>query len=182
MLRALEARGTVTVLENDRPVVAIRPVEYGPEGITVSVNRSRSASSAVATVVARGLDPGGVERQLAATNVEFVEDELSSEATLSLPTELRNRISRFEIAGVRSAGAVTLTDDALRRREVALVEEGGGREGPELMSPLHYLKRALLPTADLIDGALPDVLPANPDVIVFADVAAVSAAERQPVH
>ncbi len=181
LLRTLEARGTVTVLENDRPVVAIRPVDYGPDGITVSVNRSRSASSAVATVVARGLDPGGVDRQLAAIDVEFQADELSSEATLSLPSELRNRISRFEIAGVRSAGAVTLTDDALRRREVALVEEGGGREGPELTSPLHYLERALLPAADLIDGALPDLLPANPDVIVFADVAAVSTVERQPV-
>ncbi len=181
LLQALELRGAVTVFEADRPVVALRPAEFGPDGITVSAIRSGPDGSAVMTVIARGLDPGGVERQLSSVELEFTDSSTDAEATLSLPAELRNRISRFEIAGVRSAGAVTLTDDALKRREVALVEVGGDREGPELMSPFHYLERALLPSVDLIKGALPDLLPANPDVIVLADLAAVSEAERRPV-
>jgi hypothetical protein len=65
----------------------------------------------------------------------------------------------------------------LRRREVALVSAREGREGLELLSPLHFLKQALEPTADLIEGALSDVLPANPDVIVLADVATLSERE-----
>ena len=73
--------------------------------------------------------------------------------------------------GVNSAGAVTLADDGLRRREVALIAPHDAREGLQLLSPLHYLNQALEPTADLIKGGLEDVLPANPDVIVLADVA-----------
>ncbi len=181
LLRALEERGTVSVIESAQPVVALRPVTIGSEGVSVSAIRSRAEAVAAATVAAWGLDPSGVERQLAAVTLEFLESERESEATMPLPAELRNRISRFEIEGVRSAGAVWLTDDALKRREVALVEVSGGREGPELMSPFHYLNRALQPTVDLISGALPDVLPANPDVIVLADVARIGEIERQPL-
>ncbi|MEO0773069.1 MAG: DUF4159 domain-containing protein, partial [Pseudomonadota bacterium] len=56
------------------------------------------------------------------------------------------------------------------------------REGLELLSPLHYLEQALIPTADLLDGALVDVLPANPDVIILADVATMSDAESALVQ
>ncbi len=42
--------------------------------------------------------------------------------------------------GQRSAGAVTLADDSLRRREVALIAGRDDREGLELLSPLHYLQ------------------------------------------
>jgi hypothetical protein len=73
-------------------------------------------------------------------------------AVFDLPPELRNRITRFEIAGERSAGAVTLTDDALQRREVALIDAQGEDEGQALLSPLHYLRQALAPTADLMEA------------------------------
>jgi hypothetical protein len=66
-------------------------------------------------------------------------------AVFDLPPELRNRITRFEVAGVRSAGAVTLTDDALQRREVALIDAQGEDEGQALLSPLHYLGRRSRP-------------------------------------
>ncbi|PJE30972.1 LytTR family transcriptional regulator, partial [Pseudooceanicola lipolyticus] len=98
---------------------------------------------------------------------------------LSLPSELRARVTRFEILGQRSAGALALTDDGLRRREVALIAGRDDREGLELLSPLHYLEQALIPTADLLDGALMDILPANPDVIIMADVATLSAGEQE---
>jgi hypothetical protein len=97
---------------------------------------------------------------------------------LALPSELRARITRFEIQGQRSAGAVTLTDDSLRRREVALIAGRVNREGLELLSPLHYLTQVLIPTADFVDGGLLEVLPANPDVIVLSDVAQMSGTEQ----
>ena len=55
------------------------------------------------------------------------------------------------------------------------------REGLQLLSPLHYIEQALAPTADLIDGSIADVLPANPDVIVLADIATLSEAEATPL-
>jgi len=88
-------------------------------------------------------------------------------------------VTRFEIDGVRSAGAVTLTDDALKRREVALLAGANEREALDLLSPLHYLEQALIPTADLIEGTLQDVLLANPDVIVLADVGTLTEIEAE---
>ena len=87
----------------------------------------------------------------------------------------------FNITGQRSAGATTLVDDGLQRREVALISSDSDRESLQLLSPLHYIEQALEPTADLIDGSIADVLPANPDVIVLADVASLSDGEAEPL-
>ncbi len=62
----------------------------------------------------------------------------------------------------RSAGAVSLTDDSLKRRKVALIAGRRDAEGLQLLSPTHYLRQALAPVADLIDGTLDDVLLATP--------------------
>jgi hypothetical protein len=140
--------------------------------------RSRAGGAREIAVNAHGLDPAGAERVLASLPLRFEEGAQDAEGALSLPPELRARITRFEIAGARHAGAVSLTDDGLKRREVALVAGREDREGLELLSPLHYLRQALVPTADLLDGALLDVLPANPDAVVLADVATLSEAEQ----
>ncbi|MEM6741247.1 MAG: DUF4159 domain-containing protein [Pseudomonadota bacterium] len=177
-LEALEARGPVTVFESPRALYGLRPATFADGLVEVTALRARSEGPATASLAAMGLDPTGTERQLATVDIEFAPGETSVGAELSLPPELRNRITRFEISAARSAGAVTLTDDSLRRREVALMAGREDREGLELLSPTHYLEQALDPTADLIDGALLDVLLANPDAIILADVATVSPAEQ----
>jgi hypothetical protein len=96
-----------------------------------------------------------------------------------LPSELRGRVSRFGLADVRSAGAIALSDDRLRRREVALISSQAGTEGLALLSPLHYLREALAPSADLLEGTLANLLPAKPDVIVLADGAHLPAAQEE---
>jgi len=96
-----------------------------------------------------------------------------------LPAELRARITSFTIEGHRSAGATSLVDDNLRRREVALISGRDNRESLQLLSPLHYLEQALEPHVDLLKAQLTDVLPANPDVIVLADVATLSELETE---
>jgi hypothetical protein len=179
VLAALEARGVVTVMQNARPVAGLRPPTFEDGAIQISVLRSSAESDAVSTVTAIGLDPAGTERELARIDVTFASGETEAQTALSLPPELRNRISRFALQGVRSAGAVTLADDGLRRREIALIAGSGEREGLQLLSPLHYLRQALEPTADLLRGGLEDVLPANPDVIVLADVAKLPEGQRR---
>ena len=72
-----------------------------------------------------GLDPAGVERTLATAVLSFDGGEPSADTAMVLPPELRNRITRFEIEGQRSAAAVSLADDALRRREIALIAGRG---------------------------------------------------------
>ncbi len=176
LLADLDSHGAVTVFETGRPVVALRPATFEEGAVQVSAVRLAGVA-AEAEVVAKGPDPSGVTRELATGKVSFAAGDTVAKAALVLPPELRNRITRFEIVGQRTAGAVSLTDDSLKRRKVALVADGADREGLQLLSPTHYLRQALAPTAELIDGGITDILPANPDVIVLADVARLSATQ-----
>jgi hypothetical protein len=177
LLAALESHGTVTAFESPRPVLGLRAAQFEDDNVTVTALRATSGVEVETTITAIGLDPAGVERRLSSAIATFEATATQATATFDLPPELRNRVTRFEIQGMRSAGAVTLTDDALKRREVALLAGASDREALDLLSPLHYLEQALIPTADLIDGTLQDVLLANPDAIILADVGTLTAIE-----
>jgi hypothetical protein len=182
LFEALDAAGDVTVFQSPRPVLALHPAGFADGAVQLAASRLPAGDALEVEVVARGPDPAGIERELARVTLGFGLGDARGEVALSLPPELRNRITRFEVAGQRSAGAVSLTDDSLKRRKVALI---GGRadnaEGLQLLSPTHYLRQALEPVADLIDGSLMDVLLANPDVIVLADVPALTQDEQDAV-
>ncbi len=181
LLAALESKGSVTVFQSPRQTFGLRPARFEDGEVRISATRTPIGNAVSTTVTAIGLDPAGIERPLAKATLDFDAGAPSTETALSLPPELRNRITRFELTGTRSAGAVSLVDDALRRREVALISGSGDAEGLELLSPLYYLREALAPTADLIDGTMEDILLANPDVIVLADVANLTAAEAEGI-
>ncbi len=178
LLTALEARGTVTVHQTTKPLLALTPARAIDGALELTAQRLAPGPARDITVLAHGRDPSGTPRVLASLPLSFADGEMQATGALTLPSELSARLTRFEIIGQGHAGAVTLTDDSLRRREVALIAGRDDREGLELLSPLHYLERALQPSAALIDGALMDVLPANPDVIALADVATLSEAEK----
>ncbi|MGQ0565898.1 MAG: DUF4159 domain-containing protein [Gemmobacter sp.] len=177
LLDAVRARGAVTVFESPRAVVALRPATFQDGAIRLTALRLPFSEAGQVEVSARGLDPAGIERELARAPLGFEAGSAEGTADLTLPPELRNRISRFEVAGVRSAGAVSLTDDSLKRRKIALIAGQGDAEGLQLLSPTHYLRQALEPVAELIDGTLADVVLAAPDVIVLADVARLAEGE-----
>ncbi|MEQ9694454.1 DUF4159 domain-containing protein [Shimia sp. SDUM112013] len=178
LLNSLQSRGKVRVIEDPAGVFGLGPVTFEEGVLQFSLYRSRSTGPAELTVQAHGLDPSGTARILATVPVRFEAGATVATSELSLPAELRSRISRFSILGQESAGAVSLSDDSLRRREVALISGREDREGLELLSPLHYLRQALEPNADVIEGPLSEVLPASPDVVVLADIAVLSPAEQ----
>lgn len=179
LLTALETRGPVQVYQTANAVLGLSPAVLEDGTVHLTALRSHPGPAREVTILAQGRDPGGTARVLASVTAQFPDGENNAETALVLPSELRARVTRFELQSQRSAGSVTLADDGLRRREVALIAGREDREGLELLSPLHYLEQALVPTADLLDGALVDVLPANPDVIVLADVAVLSEGEEQ---
>jgi len=178
LAQALRDRGGVTVIESPRPVFALHPAGFEDGKVVVSASRVPAADAVGIEVAARGPDPAGIERELARVELAFGAGEAKAEAPMDLPPELRNRVTRFEIPGMRSAGAVSLTDDSLKRRKVAIIGAGADQEGLQLLSPTHYLRQALVPVADLVEGSLSEVLVAKPDVIVLADVARVTQSEQ----
>jgi len=186
LLHALQDHGTVRVVQPDQSALAIASVAFDNGVVQVTVRRAlhdnATHAPAQGTVVeAHGLDPSGAKSVLARVPATFVAGSDWAAVDLVVPAELRARITHFEIATQPSAAAIHLIDDRLRRREVALISGREDREGLQLLSPLHYLRQALQPNADVIEGGLADVLPANPDVIVLADVAGLSDAQTVEV-
>lgn len=171
LLAALMAHGPVRVLEGPAGPLALTTPVMAADGVATTLLRPAGGPVQEATLVAYGPDPAGVEREFARQPATLAAGANSVPATLALPQELRNRLTRIEIAGHASAGAVVLADDALKRRKVGIAEAAAPREGLELLSPIHYLRQALRPGADLVEGTLADLLPAAPQVIVLADVA-----------
>jgi len=178
LVTRLAARGALRVVQGDTDLQVLLPARYDEGALQLQVRRLLAGPADTVTVVAHGVDPAGVPLQLAHATLAFDAGATQAQAALSLPAELRARLTRFEIEGQRGAGAVALADDSLQRREVALVAGREDREGLQLLDPLHYLRQALIPSADVLEGALPDLLPANPDVVVLADVASLSGAEQ----
>lgn len=170
LLAALSDRGAVRVFQSPRPLFALHPARFEDGAVQISASRLPAGPETEIEVIARGPDPAGIDRELARAKLTFAAGEARAETALTLPPELRNRVQRFEILGQRTAGAVSLTDDSLKRRKLALIGDGADKEGLQLLSAMHYLRQALAPVADLVDGGLTDVLAAKPDVIVLADV------------
>ncbi len=179
LLSALQAKGEVRVVENLRTLYGLHPARFEDGKILVRASRMPAGEATQVEVVAQGPDPAGIERDLGRVALDFSSGAETAEAAIDLPPELRNRITRFVLEGARSAGAVSLTDDSLKRRKIALVRTGADQETLQLLSPLHYLRQALQPTADIIEGNLLDILKASPDVVILADVADVTEAERK---
>ncbi len=177
LMAALQARGAVRVFESPHPVLGLHPAGFEDGAVKIAVSRLPTGDAASVDVIARGPDPAGIERELARVTVPFAAGAGRAGAALDLPPELRNRITRFEIEGTRSAGAVSLTDDSLKRRKVAIIGAGPDQEALQLLSPTHYLRQALEPVAELIEGGLTEVLLANPDVVILADVAKLTQGE-----
>src|SRR6266851_3179326 len=96
--------------------LALAAAENAAAKMTVKVLR---ADSGIATGLVRALDAKG--SPIAEARYNFPPQGLETEAAFDLPVELRNDISRLEISGERSAGAVQLLDKRWRRRAIGIV-------------------------------------------------------------
>ena len=180
LLAALQTKGAVSVIDGTRAIFALGPVTRTGQGVGAVVHRAGGPERQVdVTVSAIGPDPSGMERQLGQVTVTVENGETRVEVPLR--TELRNRVTRFEIDGIRSAAVVQLVADSLKRPEVALMSGENDDSNIDVLSHLHYLRAALQPTADVIEGTFEDLIAANPDVIVLADVARLAGDEAAAV-
>ena len=178
LLSTLQNRGDVEVIETGQPLFALEPPQLSDGIITLYAIRLPNRMDQSVTIRAHGTDPNGRSQIISTVTAEFTEGATRIPVQISLPAELRERVSLFDIGGQTSAAAVSLTGNSLLRREVALISEGADREGLELLSPLHFIAKAYAPSAELLSGDLTMLLPANPDLVVLADIAKLSKTEE----
>ena len=178
LVRELLRHGSVEVAMSRSSPLGLLPVQARAQGIEIAALRMTKGEAQVVVVDIFGLDPSGVERRLQSADITFAAQDLRATAAVDLPLEMRNRISRLVVSGHKSAAAVRLTDDRIQRPEIAILTgQTSDREGLILFAQDHYLTQALSPVADLIDGTLEDVILANPDAIILADVAKIASKE-----
>jgi len=175
---ALDRLGPVAVAGPARAAPGLRPPQLVDGRLSVTAIRAGAGVEETLTVQAFGADEAGVTRRLGQAQAAFAADALTAAAAFDLPLELRNRVERLAVSGVDGAGAVALADEGVRRRRAGLVSGGAADVSQRLVSDLHYLRAALIETAELVEGDIAAVLEARPDVIFLADVGRFTDAEQ----
>lgn len=175
---SLASSGRLTVYEPQLTTIALSNPRLEDGTLLVSLKRPKAEAGVDYILQAIGPDPAGITRVLAETDVVLARGELSVEVAVPMQTELRNRVERLQISGIASAGSVALTDSSLKRKRVGLYTPDADQESSALVSPLHYLKNALIDTSDTFEADLLTMIEAGPDVIILADMATFAPNER----
>ena len=117
---------------------------------------------------------------LARETATIAPEDKSVAIRLSLPTELRNRVTRIDVEGEESAGAVLLVDERWRRRPVGIAAPANNA-GQPLLSENFYLERALAPFSEIRRGRAVDLMKRKIAVLIYADAGPDSPAEEASV-
>jgi hypothetical protein len=174
----------LTVFEGGTaPPLALVAAENAAAKMTVKVLRTGGGG---AVGVVRAIDPKG--SPIGEARYSFGPGDRETEASFDLPVELRNDISRLEVAGERSAGAVQLLDKRWRRRAIGIVSGSTNDTAQPLLASTFYLTRALAPFADVRLGdrgapqqAITQFLDQKLPMIVLADVGTLSPEIRERI-
>jgi len=177
-LRGLTGGGTFAVITDAR--------NSEPLGVSAGIGESGKLE-------ARVLRPEGGNRNgfvhaistrgQALAEIPFKMDAGATSATVpfELPLELRNQVGRVEIAGERSAGAVSLIDARSQWHRVALISGESREQAQPLLAPLYYIEKALKPYAELIRpkgsnlaAGIQEALSQNANVLILADIGTLS--------
>jgi hypothetical protein len=176
---------TLTVFEGGTPSpLALVAAENAAAKMVVKVLR---ADRGIAAGTVRALDQKG--SPIGEARYSFAPQDSETEAAFDLPVELRNDITRLEISGERSAGAVQLLDKRWRRRAIGIVSGATSETAQPLLAPTFYLTRALAPFADvrLADKGAPQqgitqFLDQKLPMIILADVGTIAPELRERLN
>ncbi len=172
---ALAAAAELTVARAEAsPIFLLPPPIAEADRLRLSVQALPSGSDRQVVALART----GDGRTLARATVAIPAYASGGEAMLELPPELRNQLTRLDLDGVASAGAVALLDERFRRRPIGLLPAVEEAADAPLIGDLFYLDRALGPYAELRRGSLESLLARPLAVVVLADRPVAPGAEQ----
>ena len=172
LAKMLDTKGPLRIIGTTNRPLGLLPLKLDAGQLSATVIGAPASAEAI-TLTAHGTAPNGTEVPFATITGTLPTGDTAVTLTFDMPLELTNRVTRVSLAGQTSAGAIALADDGARRRKIALVGSSM-QEGPQLVAPMHFLRKALEPSAALIEGSLADVLLSAPDVVVLSDVGHLS--------
>jgi hypothetical protein len=106
-----------------------------------------------------------------------------------MPLELRNQVTRIEVAGERSAGAVHLLDARSQWHRVGLLSGASREQAQPLLAPLYYIERALQPFSEIAKSdeanlatAIDGLIKRSVSVLLLADIGTLPAESKEQVE
>ncbi|NOX94668.1 MAG: DUF4159 domain-containing protein [Alphaproteobacteria bacterium] len=165
-LTSLKNFGDVRVFNDpDSNLIILRPAGQNDEGPIYRAERLSITGPWEGTVIATARDG----RELARIQATMADGQKSVDVTLAIPLALRNELSSIRLENTPSAGGVQLIDSRDRRALVGLISTANqGRNN--LLTGSHYLRQALGPYAEFLDGSLSALLESDISVIILDDV------------
>jgi len=173
-LRKLADGGSFSVLENE--------AGKEPLGLEGHVGAGGRLEARVLRATG-GLRSGDVYafssrgERLGEATFSMPQEAREAKAMFDLPLELRNQVTRIEISGERSAGAVSLIDARSQWHRIGLISGESQEEAQPLLAPLYYIEKAMAPYAEIVhprdanlDAAVNDIIKQNSTVMVLADI------------
>ncbi len=157
--------------------LALLPPEAETGALRFTAIRATAGTAMVAPLRAISEEDG----VLATGTVSFADGALEGTGSIELPAELLARLTRVEVEGEDTAGAVVLIDDRWRRRPVGLAVEGDGTADRPLVGDVYYLERALAPSAEVRRGTIDQLLARELAVLVMADTGRLERSKRESV-
>ena len=179
---ALQKFGNLTVVESDALTSPL--LQHPPErafgtggaakssvagtsnGIGLKLSRVATAASPQIAHTVRAIDSEG--QVLARTLVSIPAGTAAGTATMAMPSELANRIARFDVEGLATAATTILADDQWQRRPVGIASATAGGITVPLLEDSYYLREALMPFAETRTGSLEELMSRPLAVLVMA--------------
>ena len=177
----LQGFGRLTVIQTDAlvsPLVQLPPERtFGTgtskgmgagtnNGINLKLTRVATPASPQIAHTVRAMDAEG--QVLARALVSLPAGSGTGNAAMGVPSELANRIARFDVEGLATAAATVLADDQWQRRPVGIASATATGISVPLLEDAYYLREALQPFADTRSGALNDLLSRPLAVLIMA--------------
>lgn len=125
-------------------------------------------------------------QRLGEANFNFLGEERETTVTFQLPLELRNQVTRIEIAGERSAGAVSLLDQRSQWQRVGLISGEAQERAQPLLAPLYYLERAIKPFTEIVSpgeknlsSGISRLIDDRASLIMLADIGTIAGEAKE---
>lgn len=135
--------------------------------IALRLTRITSDSETEIAETVRAVDSSN--QVLARSILTFARGETTAAAILEMPSELANRIARFDVEGRPSSATTILADDQWQRRPVGVAQATAQGITAPLLENSYYIDQALSPFADVRMGNMDELFARPLAVLVMAE-------------
>lgn len=172
-LLELGAQDIRVIQSSPTQLAAVRSAKNNSTYLSTNIIRLPSEQASQFEVTGYDLQ----SRPLVSNSINFQSNQNEAEVRLEAPFELLNEVVRVSIEGQNTAGATYLLDDSFRRRRIALFTGNTNDIVNPLLTPSHFITRAISPFADFIDltnisltSEFKTLLLNKPSAIILSDI------------